>query len=146
MFDINCRWLDPNPGSCGHKSKLCQQCHNYSLALNLYNANFGVFFIKPHSNPNGFYWGHQCSWTLTPANSMQVSIMQFDNCNRKKPGSKQVTYIAQEVYGGWGSKSGDNILNIWSCYYNVIAKESSCKCFNIKVKLNSLFVQCLKCN
>ena len=42
-----------------------------------------IFFIKPHSHPNGFYWGQQCSWTLTPANSMQVSIMQFDNCNRK---------------------------------------------------------------
>ena len=40
-------------------------------------------FLKPHSHPSGFYWGHQCSWTLTPANSMQVSIMQFDNCNRK---------------------------------------------------------------
>ena len=24
-------------------------------------------FIKPHSHPNGFYWGHQCTWTLTPA-------------------------------------------------------------------------------
>ena len=35
------------------------------------------------SHPNGFYWGHQCSWTLTPANSMQVSIMQSENCNRK---------------------------------------------------------------
>ena len=42
-----------------------------------------LFYIKPHYHPNGFYWGHQCSWTLTPANSMQVSIMQFDNCNRK---------------------------------------------------------------
>ena len=41
------------------------------------------FYLKPHSHPNGFYWGHQCSWTLAPANSMQVSIMQFDNCNRK---------------------------------------------------------------
>ena len=40
-------------------------------------------FLKPHSHPYGFYWGHQCSWTLTPVNSMQVSIMQSDNCNRK---------------------------------------------------------------
>ena len=23
------------------------------------------------AHPNGFYWGHQCSWTLTPANNMQ---------------------------------------------------------------------------
>ena len=29
--------------------------------------------INPHSHPNGFYWSHQCSLTLTPANSMQVS-------------------------------------------------------------------------
>ena len=39
--------------------------------------------IKPHSQPNGFYWGHQCSWTLTPASSMQVSIMQSDNRNKE---------------------------------------------------------------
>ena len=35
-----------------------------------------ISFIKPHSHPNRFYWGHQYSWTLTPAKSMQVSIMQ----------------------------------------------------------------------
>ena len=29
-------------------------------------------FYQPRSHPNGFYWGQQCSWTLTPANSMQV--------------------------------------------------------------------------
>ena len=40
-------------------------------------------FFKPHSHPNGFYCGHQCSWTLTPANSIQVSIIQSDNCNWK---------------------------------------------------------------
>ena len=39
-------------------------------------------FIKPHSHPNGFYWGHQCSWTLTLAKSMKVSIMQSDDRNR----------------------------------------------------------------
>ena len=26
----------------------------------------------------GFYWGRQCSWTLTTANSMQVSNIQSD--------------------------------------------------------------------
>ena len=36
-----------------------------------------LFFLKPHFHPNGFYWGNQCSRTLTPANSMQVSIMQY---------------------------------------------------------------------
>ena len=32
------------------------------------------FLIKPHSNPNGIL--RQCSWTLAPANILQVSIMQ----------------------------------------------------------------------
>ena len=45
-----------------------------TLALDEY-----CFLLKPHSHHNGFYWGLQCSWTLTPANSMQVSIMQMKN-------------------------------------------------------------------
>ena len=28
---------------------------------------------KTHFHPTGFYWGLECSWTLKPANSMQVS-------------------------------------------------------------------------
>ena len=40
-------------------------------------------FITPLSHPNGFYWVHQCSWSLAPANSMQVSNIQSDDCNRK---------------------------------------------------------------
>ena len=35
--------------------------------------------MEPH--PNGFYWDHQYSWTLTSANSMQDSIMQSDDRN-----------------------------------------------------------------
>ena len=46
----------------------------------------GQLFIKPHSHTNGFYCGYQCSWTLIQAKSMQVSIMQFDDHNKKKPG------------------------------------------------------------
>ena len=42
-----------------------------------------VLFLKPQSHPSGFHWGHQCSWTLTPANIMQISIMQSDDGNRK---------------------------------------------------------------
>ena len=53
----------------------------------LYYVQFAIakysFLLKSPIPPDGFYWGHQCSWTLTPANSMQASIMQFDNCNRK---------------------------------------------------------------
>ena len=31
-------------------------------------------FYNPHSHPSGFYWGHQCLWTLNSAYSMrQVS-------------------------------------------------------------------------
>ena len=40
------------------------------------DATFECFliFLKPHSHRNGFYWGHQCSWTLTPANRMQAKF------------------------------------------------------------------------
>ena len=48
-----------------------------------------LVFYKPHSHPNGFYWGHQCSLTHTLANSINVSNMQSsDDCNRKEPGLK----------------------------------------------------------
>ena len=39
--------------------------------------------FKPHSYPNDFYWGQQMLMGPTRANSMQVSIKQSDNCNRK---------------------------------------------------------------
>ena len=29
-----------------------------------------IYYITPHPLPNGFDWGCQCSWTLTPAESM----------------------------------------------------------------------------
>ena len=28
--------------------------------------------FKPHPHPNSFYWAHQCSWTLSSSNNMQV--------------------------------------------------------------------------
>ena len=40
-------------------------------------------FYNPNSHPNGFYWRHQHSCTLTPANSMQVPNMLSDDCNRR---------------------------------------------------------------
>ena len=40
------------------------------------------FFIKSNSHHDGFYWGHQCSWTLTPANNMQVSNIVV-SCDKK---------------------------------------------------------------
>ena len=46
------------------------------------HAKSSIFLCKPHSHPYGFYWGYLSSWTLIPANIMQVSNMQSDNCNR----------------------------------------------------------------
>ena len=46
-------------------------------------------FYNPNSHPNGFYWRHQHSCTLTPANSMQVPNMLSDDCNRRYPGLRQ---------------------------------------------------------
>ena len=40
------------------------------------------YFITPTPTLIGFYWRHQCSWTLTPANNMQVHNMQSDDHNR----------------------------------------------------------------
>ena len=42
-----------------------------------------LFFIYPAFNLNEFYWGHQCPWTLTLANSMQVSNMRSDSRTKK---------------------------------------------------------------
>ena len=35
-----------------------------------------IVLYNPFSHPNDFYWGHQCSWTLIPANSMEVPNMK----------------------------------------------------------------------
>ena len=57
-------------------------------------------FFMPLAHGYDFYWGRQCSWTLTPANSMQVSSMQFDNCNRKQAGVKQGYFLLQQIFLG----------------------------------------------
>ena len=64
--------------------------------------------------PYGFYWGHQCSWTLTPANSMQVSNMQSDDSNRKESSPMQGLNLPCPRSLGWmgGDQSGTNIS--WS--------------------------------
>ena len=50
-----------------------------------------LLFISTSGHTNGFYWNYQyqCSMTLTPANRMQVSIMQSDDHNWKHPGLRQ---------------------------------------------------------
>ena len=53
-------------------------------------CNFSKQF-RSNSHPNGFYWGHKCSWTLTPAKSMQVPNMN----------PQQDVTRPKEVWGGW---------------------------------------------
>ena len=46
---------------------------------------------------------------------MQVSNMQSDDYNRKQPGLRQgLTYIAQEVWDGWGGQLGSKRILILS--------------------------------
>ena len=61
---------------------------HFWLSFKFYTPSY-YFLKKPHSHPNGFNWGHQCSWTLTPAKNMQVSVIQYDDHNRKVPGLSQ---------------------------------------------------------
>ena len=37
-------------------------------------------FLIPQSNANCFYWGHQCSWTFTPADGRQIYNMDWKSC------------------------------------------------------------------
>ena len=74
--------------------------NNLVLSLFVYILSPNIFFIKSHSHPYGFYWDLECSWTLTPANSMQVSKMQSDGCNRKQPGLRQgLNLISSSSFG-----------------------------------------------
>ena len=36
-------------------------------------AILGAYFYKPQTRTSGFYWGRQCSWTLTSVNSIEAS-------------------------------------------------------------------------
>ena len=59
--------------------KKCRRILTFQFPLSLSGK---IIFINPHSYQNGFYCGHKCSWTLTPANCIQVAIMQSDDSNR----------------------------------------------------------------
>ena len=59
------------------------------------------FLIISHYHLNGFYWRHQCSWTLIKANCIQVFIMQSDDCNRKKPSLWQGLKLLWKISMGW---------------------------------------------
>ena len=60
-----------------------------------------------HSHPNGYYWGHQCSWTLTPANSMQVWQLQQE-VTRLKAWFKPTSPKKSGVDGGSNQVPGQN--------------------------------------
>ena len=61
----------------GYKEKVMQWKFNFihTLLTFLLEQPCTDFCINHHSHSNGLYWGHTCSWTLTPASSMQVSNM-----------------------------------------------------------------------
>ena len=70
---------------------------------------YSKLFLKPHSHPNGFYWGHQCSWTLpqpTACRYPSCSLTTATGSNQAQ--SKVQTYLAREVWGGWG----EHIVNL----------------------------------
>ena len=78
------------------------------LRLRPYTILF--FTPPPHFHPNGYNWGHQNSWTLTPANSMQVPNMRSYNHNRKLPSLRQGLNILCPRSRGWlGCQSGADI-------------------------------------
>ena len=58
---------------------------SYNHIRNVCYTYFFVYLTPTTYHPNGFCWGHQCSWTLTPANSMKVSSMH----RRAAKGSNQ---------------------------------------------------------
>ena len=57
------------------------------------------FLICPYFNtqfhPNDFDCSSHSSWIHTTANSMQVSIMQSFNCNRKQPGHTEGSAVSR---------------------------------------------------
>ena len=81
----------------GHWSQACLNlltaiklaCRNLTCLWILDFLKEVKLFYNPNSHPNGFYWRHQHSCTLTPANSMQVPNMLSDDCNRRYPGLRQ---------------------------------------------------------
>ena len=67
--------------------------------------------------PITLYWGHQCSWTLTPAICMQVYNMQSLNRNGKSPGLRQSLKMGQSrpffcLFSSFQHKSIFGVLGI----------------------------------
>ena len=88
-----------------------------------------TFLVKPHSPPDGFYWDHQCSWTLTSANSMRVYIMQTDDCYRKWQGLRQgLNQLCQRYLEWMGEQLGANISFLVSGF----AWRKTCKMFFVE--------------
>ena len=65
----------------------CQGFDSYLSSL--VSQSLTGHFYKPPIPPQWLLLGHQCSWTLTQANSMLAFNMQSYDCNRKKLCLKQ---------------------------------------------------------
>ena len=80
-----------------HQRRVLDQHYKTFFAAPSYHRP-SVFFIKPHSHPNGFYWVTNSHGPLPQPTSCSLKTATGSN---HKPNSP--------VWGGWGSKSGPNI-------------------------------------
>ena len=61
-----------------HRYLLSMAGNHHQACIGSWNKHKGnVFFKNPDTQTSVFDWGHQCSWTLTLAISIQISIIQF---------------------------------------------------------------------
>ena len=93
-------------------------------------------FNNPHSQPSGFYWSHECSWTLTSANRMQVSNIQSYDHNRKHPGLRQglkVLCLRSQRWTGGGSNHVPTylgqLLHLYSPWWYSLAIITTNRCY-----------------
>ena len=98
-----------------------------------------LLLLKPHSN--GLYWGHQCSWTFTRANSKQVSIMQSFNHNRTwTTGARKGLNLPRPKSLGWiGVQSDANIS--WSIRFisnGYVSTKNVIKCDRLAAKATTM--------
>ena len=52
-----------HPSVAGDEGSYLPNCQS-NLVIALHALSI-LIFLNTHSHPNGFYWGHQCSWTLS---------------------------------------------------------------------------------
>ena len=66
-----------------------------------------IAFHQPHFLPNGFYWGHQCSWALPPKYKSPTCSLTTATGSNQAWGKVQ-TYFTREVW----EQSVANLINI----------------------------------